>query len=361
MALKKIMIVDDSFFMRKALERICLSAGDLVICGAYASGEAALEQLDVVHPDLITMDVEMPGMGGLEAVRAIMARRHVPILMLSSLTARGADVTLRALEYGAADFVAKPAGGMAEIGTISGEIVEKIRALTRGIPSLGAPRLAVRAVPAHTAPAAGALLPNPRSRPGAVECVAIGISTGGPAALAHVFSQLPASINVPILVVQHMPAGFTKPLAERLNSHCALEVVEAEEGMLVQPGRIMIGVAGKQFRLRRSSAGVVARLDADGVNVLYSPSADLLFHSLAEIYGRTGLAVIMTGMGSDGSEGLAELKRRGGFVLGQDAASSTVYGMPRAAAEAGLVDRVVALDDMAAALTEVCRKSALRS
>ena len=220
----KVMIVDDSFFMRKALERVFLSAGDISVCEAVSTGEAALERLEASDPDIITMDVEMPGMGGIAAVRAIMARRRVPILMLSSLTARGTDTTLRALENGAADFVAKPSGGMAEIGVISTEIIAKVRALSR--------RKSEGSRPASSA--ARAMQFDTQTRPGQVECIAIGISTGGPAALASVFSKLPATIQVPIIVVQHMPPGFTKPLAQRLDTHCALEVLEAEEGMLLK-------------------------------------------------------------------------------------------------------------------------------
>ena len=343
MAAIKVMIVDDSFFMRKALERIFATAGDIVVCEAVATGEAALEKLEGANPDIITMDVEMPGMGGLAAVRAIMARRRLPILMLSSTTGRGTENTVRALEYGAADFVAKPTGGMSEIGLIAAEILEKIHALAH------------RTFEPYASKSAGmAQGMQTRLRPGQVECVAIAISTGGPAALASVFAKLPASIHVPIVVVQHMPPGFTKPLADRLNAHCELEVVEAEDGMPLKAGRVIIGAAGKQLRLKRVGGGVVLDLRSDGVPALYMPSADMLMSSLAEVYGRTGLAFIMTGMGSDGTEGLAELKRRGGFVYGQDEASSTVYGMPRAAAEAGLVDRVISLHEVARAIADAC-------
>lgn len=346
------MVVDDSFFMRKALERIFQSAGDIVVCEAVSTGEAALEKLDTARPDIITMDVEMPGMGGLAAVRAIMARRRTPILMLSSLTTRGTDCTLRALENGAADFVAKPSGGMGEIGGIANEIIEKVRALSRH--NVVAAGQGARAGMSTAARFVGESVTS--LRPTSVECIAIAISTGGPAALATVFAKLPATVHVPIVVVQHMPPGFTKPLAQRLNTHCALEVLEAEDGMLLKPGRVIIGAAGKQFRIQRGPSGVVVHLEASVANALYSPSADMLIESVAQVYGRAGLAFIMTGMGSDGAEGLAELKRRGGFVYGQDEASSTVYGMPRAAAEAGLVDRVISLDDVAHAIIEASKR-----
>jgi two-component system chemotaxis response regulator CheB len=351
----KVMVVDDSFFMRKAIERIFQSTDDIFVCESAASGEAALERLEVACPDLITMDVEMPGMGGIAAVRAIIAKRRVPILMLSSLTERGAQTTVRALSSGASDFVTKPTGGLAAISEIAAELIGKVRMLGK---------------PASIAYTPGRLRPGsqpssgPRftgKLPAMTDCIAIAISTGGPAALTAIFSQLPATVNIPIVVVQHMPRGFTKPLAERLNMHSDLTIVEAEDGARLRAGTVLIGAAGKSLRLERGAFGIIARIEDPPDDTLYSPSADTLFASLAEVYGDRATAMIMTGMGADGIEGLAAIKEAGGFVFGQSEASCTVYGMPRAAAEAGLVDQVIALDEVAGVIAKLCKAKESRS
>jgi two-component system chemotaxis response regulator CheB len=346
----RVMVVDDSFFMRKALERIFQSTGDIVVCEMVASGEAALERLEAVNPDLITMDVEMPGMGGIAAVRAIMAKRRVPILMVSAGTARGAQTTIRALSNGAIDFVTKPTGGLASISEIASELVAKVRLLGKPTAESGE-----RAVPRVPPPSSDRFT---GAFPARVDCIALAVSTGGPAALTTIFNQLPASISVPIVVIQHMPAGFTKPLADRLNMHSRLTIREVEEGMRLLPGTVLIGAAGKSFRLHRRGSDVVAAL-GDGLGKgPYTPSADMLFGSLAEVYGRGATAFILTGMGADGVAGLTRVKQAGGFVYGQSEKSCTVYGMPRAAAEAGLVDQVIALNEVAGVIIEMCGSQA---
>lgn len=353
------MIVDDSAFMRMAVERILQTAGDIEICASLPSGELALEQVETVKPDLITMDVEMPGIGGLEAVRAIMVRRRTPIIMLSSLTTQGTATTVEALASGAVDCIAKPSGTTIEVQRISAELIEKIRALARrsGGPAPAPVRHILTPVTmpgrdgAHSERSASPAL----ARKHQTECIAIGISTGGPAALAALCAKLDATIRVPIIVVQHMPAGFTKPLADRLNSLCPLAVVEGEDQMPMQAGRIVIGVAGKQLRVRRVSGRVVVGIDDNQNESLYTPSADVLFRSMAEVYGKQAVAFIMTGMGNDGTEGLRELKKAGAYVYGQDEATSVVYGMPRSAAVAGLVDTQLPLGAVAQAINAAAK------
>jgi two-component system chemotaxis response regulator CheB len=337
----RVMVVDDSIFMRKALERILLSAGDIEICESVATGELALAKLDSARPDIVTMDVEMPGMGGLEAVRAILSRRYVPILMLSAQTARGSEAAMRALEYGAADFLAKPSGGVNEIARITTDLVQKVRTLAHSAHEHAS-------VPHEEARTSLTVFNATKRR--FVECIAIGISTGGPPALAEVCKALDVSAKVPVLVVQHMPKGFTKSLAERLNSQCAIEVVEAEDQMPVLPGRIVIGVSGMQMRVKRVDGRPVIFISETKGESLYMPCADVLFRSVAEAFGNTAMAFIMTGMGNDGTEGLRELKKAGGYVYGQDNATSIVYGMPRAAAIAGLVDTSLPLGFVAPAI-----------
>ena len=344
----RVMIVDDSAFMRKALERILTSSNDIMICDSVSSGEMALERLKISKPDLITMDVEMPGMGGLAAVRAITAQQRVPIVMLSSLTSHGTDSTIQALQNGASDFVTKPTGGALEISKIAAELVEKIRTLGRREVRSWSPATVI----APVAPIARTIQRSPANahKRRAIDLVAIGISTGGPAALSAVMSALPADAKVPIMVVQHMPAGFTKALADRLNTQCTQEVVEAVDQMPLQAGQVVIGVAGKQMRLRRVGGKYVVAITESQNESLYTPSADVLFKSVAEVCGRSAVGIIMTGMGNDGTEGLKDLKAAGGYVYGQDEGSCVVYGMPRAAAVAGVVDAVIPLNSIAEAI-----------
>lgn len=377
----RVLIVDDSGFMRRAIGKMLASADDMLVVGTASTGEEALALEPELRPDVITMDVEMPGMGGLEAARAIIARRGPPVIMLSSLTRDGAETTLRALEIGAVDFIAKPDSATIDIIRVKADLLEKVRlfgarfALRRTLtsrptivpppaarpgsvappPSAGMPAAAMsvpaNVVPLPIRPPAAAGAGTRRSAP--FECVAIGTSTGGPVALATVLPKLPASFPLPILIVQHMPPGFTKALADRLNSASAITVVEGQNGMRLQRGTAIIAPAGQQMTLRRNGSTVEVRLEADVRKSLHVPSVDVLATAVGETFGAASLGVILTGMGHDGVNGLAVIKKNGGYVIGQDEASAVVYGMPRAAAVAGLVDRVVPLADVARALCDV--------
>ncbi len=346
----RVLVTDDSAFMRRAITKMLEDQPDIRVVATARSGEEAIAKATQLRPDAITMDVEMPGMGGLEAVRQIVAQDRIPIIMCSALTREGAETTFRALELGAVDFIPKPDTAYVNITDVARDLVAKIRAVAR---TGSHPR--IEAMPAQ----GGSMLPPRRKvrrapRDAAYHCVAIGTSTGGPVALSQVIPRLPADFPVPLLVVQHMPLGFTRPLADRLNAHSKIAVHEAVNGMVLEAGTALIVPSGKQVVLRRSLAGETeVRLREDDGSSLHVPSVDVMMEEVAQVYGRTALGVILTGMGQDGVRGLRALKDRGGFVLGQDEETCVVYGMPRAAAKEGLVDRVVPLGDVAQIVTEL--------
>jgi two-component system chemotaxis response regulator CheB len=354
-----VVVVDDSAFMRRAIQKMLEKEPEIRVVGAAASGEEGVAMVERLQPDVITMDVEMPGMGGLEAARAIVSRRGPPIIMVSALTRDGAETTLRALEAGAVDFIPKPDSALIDIVNVQRELVEKVKHFGSRGAYLRAmretTRIARSAVDAAAARASAAPPPRPRARAagGAFTCVAIGTSTGGPVALSQILPQLPAGFPIPIVIVQHMPPGFTRPLAERLDATSKIDVVEGADGMALAPGTAIIAPAGKELRVRRGPRGVRVVLGDDPRTALHVPSVDVMASSVAEAFGAGSLGVILTGMGYDGVAGLKVIKARGGFVLGQDEASSVVYGMPRAAAAAGLVDRVLPLHDVPRALCEL--------
>jgi two-component system chemotaxis response regulator CheB len=343
-----VLVVDDSAFMRRAITKMLEGEPEIVVCGTARNGEEAIAKAQQLQPDVITMDVEMPGMGGLDAVREITSQSRIPIIMVSALTQEGAETTFRALDLGAVDFIAKPDAAYVNIQDVARDLIAKVRVFAR--------RPAIK----RTASAKVPETPSRASRE-SFECVAIGTSTGGPVALSRIIPLLPVNFPIPIVVVQHMPAGFTRPLAQRLDQASKLAVAEGEDGMEVVKGRVIIAPAGRQLVLRPNGERVTIALVPDTGSSLHVPSVDVMTASAAEIYGARTLGVILTGMGQDGVEGLRRLKKRGGFVVGQDAASCVVYGMPRAAAEAGLVDRVVSLDAVAHTLCELTNTSFTRS
>lgn len=350
----KVLVVDDSAFMRRAIAKILENESDIHVVATARTGEEAVAKSLAVQPDVITMDVEMPGIGGLEAVRQIVAVQNVPIIMVSSLTREGAETTFRALDLGAVDFIAKPDSAYANIHDVARDLVAKIRTFA----SRGAqPRLSLAPSGPVAAPPRVPL--KPARRPDAHQCVAIGTSTGGPVALSHVIPRLPGDYPIPIVIVQHMPLGFTRPLAERLNAQSRLRVVEAANGMALQAGTALVVPSGKQIALHRTRGGVGVTLVEDDGSSLHVPSVDALATEVALMFGTGAVGVIMTGMGQDGIRGLRDLKDRGGYVVGQDEDTCVVYGMPRAAAKAGLVDRVVPLDHIAPVLCELANVSKL--
>ncbi|MEO6913783.1 MAG: chemotaxis response regulator protein-glutamate methylesterase [Candidatus Baltobacteraceae bacterium] len=343
-----VLVVDDSAFMRRAISKMLELEPEIVVSATARSGEDAVEKAARLNPDVITMDVEMPGIGGLEAVRQIMAARKVPIIMVSSLTREGAETTFRALDLGAVDFIPKPDSAYVEIKNVARDLIAKVRVFARR-PAPGTP------------PARETQRARRRTLRERFECVAIGTSTGGPVALSRIIPKIPADFPIPIVIVQHMPAGFTRPLAERLDAQSHIRVLEGHEGMILRAGLALVVPSGKQLHLARSGGEVEVRLVPDRDHSLHVPSVDVMIAEVAQIYGSRSLGVILTGMGQDGVAGLRELKTRGGYVVGQDEASSVVYGMPRAASVAGLVDRVAALDDIPPLLCELTNTSFARS
>jgi two-component system chemotaxis response regulator CheB len=299
------------------------------------------------------MDVEMPGMGGLEAVRQIVSAHRIPIIMCSALTREGAETTFRALELGAVDFIPKPDAAYVNITDVARDLVAKVRAVSRR----GAQPIVHAPVQPEEPPR---IIPPPAVERRFVrsssqyECVAIGTSTGGPVALSHVVPMLPSNFPLPLLIVQHMPMGFTRPLADRLNSQSKIAVHEALNGMILEAGTALVIPSGKQVALRRRPGGETEiRLVDDDGSSLHVPSVDMLMGEVANIYGRGALGVILTGMGNDGVRGLRKLKDGGGYVVGQNEATCVVYGMPRAAAKEGLVDRELPLHDITPALIDL--------
>lgn len=338
-----VLIVDDSAFMRKALSMMLEGDPDIRIVGTARDGKEALDLVRTLQPDVVTMDVEMPRMDGLTALKALMETSPRPVIMISSLTREGADATLQALEAGAVDFIPKQMSFVSlEITKIKDELVQKVKNAARARFRLLRP-----ARPAPLAAPAPTRLPF---RAGNVRAVVIGVSTGGPFALQRVIPRLPADFPVPVLVVQHMPPHFTRSLADRLNDLSPLRVKEAETGDLAVPGTVLIAPGGRHLLLRPSPLGPTVATP-EMPETLHRPSVDVMFESANDAFRGHVLAVVMTGMGRDGREGARAIRASGGKILTQDEESCVVYGMPKSVVEAGLSDAVLPLDGIAPALT----------
>jgi two-component system chemotaxis response regulator CheB len=336
----RVVVVDDSPFVRQALTRMLRAAGDVEVVGTAVDGQDGLEKVHALRPDVVTLDVKMPRLGGLEALSRIMAECPTPVLLLSSLTSDGGEVTLRGLELGAMDFVDKGSvQGHMDLLSLASELLAKVRALA------GVPRERLKR-PAPVAAAVAA--PAPRHGTDRAEVVAIGTSTGGPPALQAIIPLLPAGFVAPLLIVQHMPPGFTRSLAERLDQRSHVRVREAEDGDPLRPGLALIAPAGRHMKVRRRGAETQVWLDDEPRGVLHRPAIDVLMASVAGLYGRRALGVLLTGMGADGVEGLRAIRAAGGRTLAESEESAVIFGMPKAAIEAGVVDQAVSLPRMAA-------------
>lgn len=335
----RVLIVDDSLFMRAAIAKT-LGAGPFEVVGQAKDGKEALAQIGKLAPDVVTMDFNMPGMNGAETVRALMQQRPTPVVMFSAHTKQGAKETFDALSAGAVEFVTKPAGEVSvDLSKIADELMRKVVAAAQARPRAASlpPTLGIRAP--ITAPISTTL-------PGGLPrlCV-IAVSTGGPAALSEVIPALPGDLRLAIVVVQHMPAGFTAALAERLDALSNVSVREAKAGDRPMPGGVLIAPGDRHLEL--DERGAVTLTDGPLVNGC-RPAADVTMLSAAKVYGRRALAVVMTGMGKDGAEGALAIKRAQGKTLAQDKDTCVIYGMPKAAVEAGAIDEVAALSDIAA-------------
>ena len=349
----RVLVVDDSAFMRKMVSEILSRDPALCVVGQARDGADALVKTDALRPDVITMDIEMPVLDGIGALTEIMRRRPTPVLMLSSLTQAGADATLRCLELGAVDFVGKPSGSISlDIEKIAADILGKVKAAA-GARLGGRPvRPAGAARPAAAIPAAPLQNRTAPPRQEKITVLAIGASTGGPRALQAVIPMLPADLGVAIVVVQHMPAGFTASLAHRLEQMSPFTVREAADGDRLQPGQVLIAPGGAHLQF---GPGGVARLTEEPPVHGVRPSVDVTLSSLVPMYGPRLLGVLLTGMGRDGARGMKMLSDRGGVTIAEDETTCVVYGMPQAAFDLGGVQSLLPLPEIAPAIVRACR------
>lgn len=403
----QVLIVDDSALMRNLIGRIVDSAPDLTVQNKAMNGRFALQKLERQQPDVIVLDLEMPEMNGIEFLKARRDRQiDIPVIILSSVAVKGAKITMDALSLGASDFITKPSGSVShDIKIVADELIGMIRGYgesyrrKRKLPAPPTPTdFAVRTpgqgqdanrvevdkiqeelrstedtqktgggkteaaarsttvphTPDRSAPPFRRTAPprTPKTTPGHPEIVAVGISTGGPNALRKMMAGLDPDFPVPIVVVQHMPEGFTEEFARSLDRVCQLEVKEASDGDLVKPGRVLIAPGNHHITVERRSLGTVARINQDPPRNGHRPSVDVLFESVANEFGNRALAIIMTGMGRDGAQEIGAIYEAGGMTIGQDQSSSVVYGMPRVAFENGYLHKQVSLSEMANTINE---------
>jgi two-component system chemotaxis response regulator CheB len=368
----RVLVVDDSSFFRRRLTEIIAADPEMVVAGTANNGREAIEKAVELKPDVITMDVEMPVMDGIQAVREILKVQRTPILMFSSLTHNGAKATLDALEAGATDFLPKKFEDIARDKADAIDLLrQRIKAVARRRSIIKAPAAPLSAPAAPARPASAPIARTPASRAELLRTVerldtaesyerpfkvsgksyrlvAIGTSTGGPVALQTIITALPANFPLPVLLVQHMPAAFTGAFAARLNTLAKIEVREAADGDVLRPGVAYLAPGGKQMLLEGSDSHCKIRIkEDDSPRITFKPSVDITFGSAAKVFQDKVLAIVLTGMGSDGRDGARLLKQFGSKIWAQDEASSVVYGMPQAVTAAGLTDVEVSLADVA--------------
>ncbi len=342
----RVLVVDDSAFMRKAIENMLKKDSSIEVVGNARNGKEALEKIQELDPDVLTLDIEMPVMDGLETLKIIMKKMPRPVIMVSSLTTEGAEATLKALELGAVDFIAKDKS-FASFGIMKIEVqlIRTVKHFARRR-SFSRPSTIERKPVAPSKPS----VVTPKLNRGVKvnpKVIAIGTSTGGPQSLQKVIPKLDKSLNKPVLIVQHMPPNFTRSLAQRLNSLSSLTVVEAQGKEKLEPNVVYVGKGGFHLKIRRMGSNYYIDLADEPSNVLHIPSVDEMVSSVADNFGKSALGVIMTGMGSDGLKGLKKLKSKGGYIIAQDEKSCIVYGMPRAVVEANIADEIVPLENIA--------------
>jgi two-component system chemotaxis response regulator CheB len=341
----RVLVVDDSALMRKLIPQILQTDSSIQVVGTAMDGNFGLKKIEEMKPQVVTLDLDMPGMGGLDMLKEIMLRHRLPVIVVSSHSTQGASVTLQALSMGAFDFVAKPTDVSACMPEIARELIAKIKAAAQSR------RVAI-------APPSESLKPSPKAaldaQTRATRIVAIGISTGGPQALQYLLPQLSKNFPGTIVIVQHMPEGFTEMFSRRLEEICPITVKEAQSGDLLLAGRALICPGNRHLKVKRLPMGdVVVLNDEPRVNG-HRPSVDVLFKSVAEEFGEKSIAVLMTGMGEDGAQGLGLVKAAGGMTIAQSEESCVVFGMPKAAIERGYAVRVVALEALANSLQAQC-------
>ncbi len=338
-----VLVVDDSAFMRKAISTMLEKDPEIKVIGTARDGQEGLDMVRKLDPDVVTMDIEMPKMDGLTALRHIMMEAPRPVLMVSSLTTEGAESTLKALELGAVDFIPKQLSKVSlDIIKIEKDLIARVKTVAaRKMRHFSPVRAKRPATAARRAPAA-----RPTGRP-LRDVVAIGVSTGGPPVVQKILSSLPADFPASIIIAQHMPAAFTGPFAKRLDGVSKLSVKEAENGDVLKPGHVFIAPGGKHVVLDQKISRVDVVVTDEPAEALYKPSANVLISSVAAAVGKRALSIILTGMGNDGCEGVRDLKAKGGRALAQSDATCVVYGMPKAIVDEKLADEIVDLDDLA--------------
>lgn len=346
----RVLVVDDSAFMRKMISDLLSEDKRIEVIATARNGEDAIKKIQTLNPDIVTLDVEMPVMNGLEALKKIMEMHPKPVIMVSSTTKEGAENTVLAFEYGAVDFIAKPSGAISlDLHKVQDELIEKVILasnvkLTKVIPSKESKSYNLSNKQF-----------NSDKRVIDKKIISIGTSTGGPKALQQVLTKLPSDIHVPIFIVQHMPAGFTKSLAARLNSLSKIVVKEAEDGEIVKKGVAYIAPGGYHLKIRSVGTTLALQLDQSPPENGHRPSVDTMLNSLASVTNYSMITVIMTGMGSDGTKGLLKLKSNNNVVaIAESEESAVVFGMPRAAIKTNLIDEVVHLDNIAATILKYC-------
>jgi two-component system chemotaxis response regulator CheB len=339
----KVLVVDDSALMRKLIPIILERDPDIEVIGTAMDGAFAIRKIAELHPDVVTLDLEMPRMDGIETLRMIMRNAPLPVIVFSSHSKEGAYATFKALALGAIDFVAKPEDAAAgHLDPVAFQLIEKIKIAKRAGGTKTVPKPQAEVVAPAKKRSRAALPPN--------RVIAIGISTGGPNALQYLFSQIPGDFPATFVVVQHMPEGFTEMFARRLDECCALSVQEAKSGDLLVAGRVLVCPGNRHIMVRRMPRGdMVVLSDSPAING-HRPSADVLFHSVAQEFALSSVGILMTGMGEDGSEGLGAIKAAGGHTIVQSEETCVVPGMPRAAILKGYAGKVLPLDNLAAYL-----------
>ncbi|HEY1400429.1 MAG TPA: chemotaxis response regulator protein-glutamate methylesterase, partial [Terriglobales bacterium] len=326
----RVLVVDDSALMRKLIPNILERDNSIEVVGTAMDGHFGLKKIEELSPQVVTLDLEMPGLNGIDTLKEIMRRWRLPVIVVSSHSTTGASITLKALALGAFDFVAKPKDVSARLPEIAEELIKKIQAAAQsaGVQTQFLPRDTPGEQPRKLQPVAPTRI------------IAIGVSTGGPNALQYLFSQLPVEFSGSILVVQHMPDGFTELFAKRLDDSCPIRVKEAQSGDLLVAGRALICPGNRHMKVKKLPLGNVAVLSDEAPVNGHRPSVDVLFHSVAEKFGPQATAVLMTGMGEDGAVGLGEIRAAGGFTVAQSQETCVVFGMPKAAIERGYAMRI---------------------
>jgi two-component system chemotaxis response regulator CheB len=344
----RVLVVDDSAYVRKVIKQMLRRSPFIDVVGVARNGEEALSLVEELHPDVVTLDLIMPGMAGLGFIREQMARAPLPIVVVS-IASETSELVLDALDSGAIDFVQKPSALATEkVFEMADDLIEKVKAA--GNVQLGGMKRSPSTGDGTTAS-------DLRSRdriPGDIDVVVIGISTGGPQTLKALIPTLPADFPVPIAIVLHMPVGYTELYARRLNEMSALAVSEAQEGNVLRKGMVLIAPAGRHLTfVKDGHHQVMTHLDSRPFDTLHRPSVDVLFRSAAEVFGDRVLGVVMTGMGEDGKEGSRHIKKNGGLIFAEAEESCVVYGMPRSVVEAGLANKVMPLDQMSSTIVGV--------